>query len=81
MADGSAHTGMPAIAYLNGASAAQFPHLLAGFRNGLSKSGYTEGRNLTIEYRYSDGRYDQLPTLAHQPVIARFEGRAALDHA
>jgi putative tryptophan/tyrosine transport system substrate-binding protein len=55
---------MPAIGYLNGASAAAFPHLLAGFRKGLIETGYTEGRNLTIEYRYADGRYDQLPALA-----------------
>ena len=55
---------MPMIGYLNGASAAQFPHLLAGFRKGLTESGYTEGRNVTIEYRYADGRYDLLPALA-----------------
>jgi putative ABC transport system substrate-binding protein len=55
---------MPAIGYLNGASAAEFPHLLAAFRKGLIESGYTEGRNVTMEYRYADGRYDRLPTLA-----------------
>ncbi len=54
---------MPVIGYLNGASAAQFPHLLAGFRKGLSETGYTEGRNVTIEYRYADGQYDRLPAL------------------
>ena len=35
----------PVIGYLNGASAAQFPHLLAGFRKGLIETGNTEGRN------------------------------------
>ena len=55
---------VPVIGYLNGASAAEFPHLLAGFRKGLIETGYTEGRNVTMEYRYADGRYDRLPALA-----------------
>jgi putative tryptophan/tyrosine transport system substrate-binding protein len=62
---------MPVIGYLNGASAAQFPHLLAGFRKGLIETGYTEGRNVTIEYRYADGQYDRLPALAADLVSRR----------
>jgi len=62
---------MPVIGYLNGASAAQFPHLLAGFRKGLIETGYTEGGNVTMEYRYADGRYDQLPALAADLVGRR----------
>jgi putative tryptophan/tyrosine transport system substrate-binding protein len=57
-------TTMPVIGYLNGASAAQFPNLLAGFRKGLIETGYTEGHNVTLEYRYADGQYDRLPALA-----------------
>jgi putative tryptophan/tyrosine transport system substrate-binding protein len=52
------------LGYLNGASSAQFPHLLAAFRKGLSETGYAESRNVTIEYRYADGQYDRLPGLA-----------------
>jgi len=59
-----AQQSMPVIGYLNGASAAEFPHLVAGFRKGLSETGYAEGRNVTIEYRYADGQYDRLPALA-----------------
>jgi putative ABC transport system substrate-binding protein len=65
-----AQQSVPVIGYLNGASAAEFPHLLAGFRKGLSEIGYVEGRNVTIEYRYADGRYDRLPALAAD-LVAR----------
>src|SRR5438876_11735927 len=53
----------PVIGYLNGASAAEFPHRLEAFRKGLAESGFTEGRNLGMEYRYADGHYDNLPAL------------------
>ena len=65
-----AQQSVPVIGYLNGASAAEFPHFLAGFRKGLSEIGYVEGRNVTIEYRYADGRYDRLPALAAD-LVAR----------
>jgi ABC-type uncharacterized transport system substrate-binding protein len=54
----------PIIGYLNGASAAQFPHILAGFHKGLAEAGFADGRNLKIEYRYADGHYDRLAALA-----------------
>jgi putative tryptophan/tyrosine transport system substrate-binding protein len=59
-----AQQSVPVIGYLNGASAAEFPNLLAVFRKGLSETGYVEARNVTIEYRYADGQYDRLPALA-----------------
>src|SRR6516225_2921691 len=62
---------MPVIGYLNGASAAQFPQLLAGFRKALHKTGYSEGRNVAFEYRYADGQYDRLPALAVDLVSRR----------
>jgi putative ABC transport system substrate-binding protein len=62
---------MPVIGYLNGASAAQFPHLLAAFRKGLTETGYSEGQNIAIEYRYAEGQYDRLPALAADLVSRR----------
>ena len=62
---------MPVIGYLNGASSAQFTHLLAAFRKGLGEAGYAEGRNVAIEYRYADGRYGRLPALTADLVNQR----------
>jgi putative ABC transport system substrate-binding protein len=62
---------MRVIGYLNGASSTQFTHLLAAFRKGLNDTGYAEGRNVAIEYRYADGQYDRLPGLAADLVNRR----------
>jgi putative tryptophan/tyrosine transport system substrate-binding protein len=54
----------PIIGYLHSGSLEPYAGLIAAFRRGLQESGYVEGTNVPIEFRWADGRYDQLPPLA-----------------
>ena len=54
----------PVIGLLSIASPAPFAHLITALREGLQKTGYVEGQNLAIEYRWAEGHFDQLPPLA-----------------
>jgi putative tryptophan/tyrosine transport system substrate-binding protein len=55
---------MPVIGYLSGVSRAESEDRLYAFRRGLAQAGYSEGRNVAIEFRFADGDYTRLPTLA-----------------
>ena len=55
---------IPVIGCLNSAAAAPMANLFAAFRRGLSETGYVDGQNVAIEYRFAEGQYDRLPSLA-----------------
>jgi putative ABC transport system substrate-binding protein len=55
---------IPVIGFLNSVSPGQFGHFLDMFRRGLNETGFVEGRNVRIEYRWAEGHFDRLPALA-----------------
>ena len=54
----------PLIGFLSIASPAPFANLVAALRDGLQKTGYVEGQNLDIEFRWAEGHFDRLAPLA-----------------
>jgi ABC-type uncharacterized transport system substrate-binding protein len=59
---------MPVIGFLSVQSAELFPHRLRAFRQGLRETGYVEGQNVVVEYRWAEGQYGRLPMLADELV-------------
>jgi putative ABC transport system substrate-binding protein len=55
---------MPVIGFLSSGSAASWTSYLKGFREGLKEAGFIDGQNTTIEYRWAEGQYDRLASLA-----------------
>lgn len=62
---------MPVIGFLHSASAAAYADLIAAFRRGLHETGYTDGQNVAIEYRWGEGHNERLPVLAGELAARR----------
>ena len=59
---------MPVIGFLNSGSPDGYAPMVAAFRQGLKETGYVEGQNVAIEYRWAEGQYDRVPAMAAELV-------------
>jgi putative ABC transport system substrate-binding protein len=67
-AAGAQQPAMPVVGYLSSLSLSSAERTLPAFRQGLGDAGYVEGQNVSIEYRWAEGRYDRLPALVSDLV-------------
>src|SRR6516165_5544729 len=62
---------MPVVGFLNSSSPDGYAHFVAAFHQGLKETGYVEGQNVAIEYRWAEGRIERLPALTTDLVQRR----------
>jgi putative ABC transport system substrate-binding protein len=83
LASRAQQSAMPVIGYLNTRAPNEDVHVLAAFLQGLKETGYIEGRNVTIEYRWAEGHNERLPALAadlvrHQVTVIAANSQATV---
>ena len=74
LAGAAQQTPMPVIGVLSSQSQDSEAAVLAAWRQALNETGYVDGRNVAIEYRFADGHGDRLPTLAAELVQRQVDG-------
>src|SRR6516165_12495850 len=57
------HRAIPVVGFLGSPSAAEWAPFVTAFQRGLKETGFVEGENVAIEYRWADGHYDRLPAM------------------
>jgi putative ABC transport system substrate-binding protein len=73
----SQEKGLAVVGFLSSNAPATYAPAVAAFRQGLAETGYIEGQNIAIEYRWAEGRYDRLPALAAELVGRKVDVIAA----
>src|SRR6516165_1788721 len=68
LAAGAQQSSMPVIGFVSGRSPDSDAYLVEGFRRGLRENGFTEGQNVTLEFRWADGRLDRLPAMTAELI-------------
>ena len=69
----NAQSKTPRIGFMGNSTAALEANLVDAFREGLREHGYEEGRNIVIEYRWADGKYERFPALVAELIAAKVE--------
>ena len=64
IAAGAQQSALPVVGFLNSRGPSEDAYILAAFRQGLKETGYVEGQNVVVEYRFAQNQYDRLPVLA-----------------
>src|SRR5262245_23621787 len=77
------HAAMPVVGFLTNRSPNESAHLMAAFRQGLSETGHIEGKNVQIDFRFAEGQFARLPSLAtnlieRKPAVIVAVGPGAL---
>ena len=69
---------LPAVGFLSGRSPRESAYLVAAFQQGLSETGYVDGHNVNVEYRWAQGQLDRVPALANELISRRVSAIAAV---
>ena len=59
---------LPVVGFVNSGSADGYAPMVAAFRRGMKETGYVEGQNVAVEYRWAEGQYDRVPLMALELV-------------